>query len=286
MPMTAGFFEFLEGILVGAGGILPGISGAALAVVFGLYEEFTALLAHPKREWKNFLARRWILCLGIGTGFIGFTILLKLFFAEWTVPLIYLFSGFIAGTLPTIWRSARKRKIGPAGAAAFFIAAGALLFLAFARHSHLGPFAGEAQSAAPITPITPTASTSVAFSFRWIFSGALIGTGSLLPGFSASFVLIMLGWYEPLLDAAGNLDLGILAQLGAGLLASVIVLSRFVHWLYGRFHDVMSLAVLGFTLGSLVLAFPGLPRPGEMIPSILLALAGLASSLWLESRLN
>ncbi len=282
--MSGWLFEFLEGVLVGAGGILPGISGAALAVVFGLYEEFTALLAHPKREWREFLARRWVLCAGIAAGFIGFTVLLKFFFAEWTVPLIYLFSGFIAGTLPSIWRTAKRRGIGPAGGAAFFIAAGTLLALAFARHAHWGPFALGSPAACPAPngaeggPVTLSAS--------WVMAGALIGTGSLLPGFSASFVLILLNLYEPLLDAAGSLNLPVLAQLGSGLLASVLILSRLVHWLYGRFHDVMSLAVLGFTLGSLILAFPGLPEPKEIAVSLLLAIFGLASSLWLESRLD
>jgi len=284
--MTRGFFELLEGILVGAGGILPGISGAALAVVFGFYEELTALLAHPKREWRRFLYRRWALCVGIALGFVGFTILLKLFFAEWTVPLVYLFSGFIAGTLPSIWRAARRRGIGPAGGVAFVLTAGSLLSAAFLRHAGLGPFAPES----PFSQSLATAAAAArenpnALSPRWVLAGALIGTGSLLPGFSASFVLILLGLYEPLLDAAGTLNLPVLAQLGAGVLASVLVLSRLVNWLYGTFHDAMALAVLGFTVGSLILAFPGLPSPAETVPCAVLAATGLGASLWLESRL-
>ncbi len=290
--MRRGIFELIEGILIGAGGILPGISGAALAVVFGIYEELTALLAHPKREWRSFLTRHWALCVGIAAGFAGFTVLLKFFFAEWTVPLVYLFSGFIAGTLPSIWRNAKRHGIGAAETLAFFLALVPLLALAAAlyagRHGGIGPFAPDgafsrllAANAAAAAPGSPDA-----LSARWALSGALIGTGSLLPGFSASFVLIWFGLYEPLLEAAGSLDLPVLAQLGAGVLAAVLLLSRLVNWLYGKFHGVMSLAVLGFTIGSLVLAFPGVPSPGSIALSTALAAAGLASSLWLESRLQ
>lgn len=290
--MTRGVFEFVEGILIGAGGILPGISGAALAVVFGFYEEFTALLAHPKRHWRSFARRHWSLCLGIASGFAGFTILLNFFFSAWTVPLTYLFTGFIVGTLPGIWKAAwRKRaetnpdaSIKPTRAeiTAFFTTAGALLFVAIARHAGIGPFQAMTHSAGS----HPFFAHYGLISPAWFLSGALIGTGSLLPGFSASFVLIWFGLYEPLLEAAGMIDLPVLAQVGAGALASVALFSRLANLLYRKAHGVMSFAVLGFTLGSLVLAFPGAPEARQIPLLIALGTAGLGASLWLESRIN
>lgn len=290
--MTRGVFELVEGILIGAGGILPGISGAALAVVFGFYEEFTALLAHPKRNWRAFAFRRWKLCIGIAAGFAGFTLLLRFFFSAWTVPLTYLFTGFIAGTLPGILKATwRKRaETGPgisrkptnAEALAFFAALAAVLAFAAARHSGLGPLVsggnpGEsARAFAAFGTVSPV----------WLFAGALIGTGSLLPGFSASFVLIWSNLYEPLLDAAGTLNLPVLAQVGAGALVSLALFSRLANWLYRKAHGVMSFAVLGLTIGSLVLAFPGITGPRDIPLLVSLTGAGLAASLWLESRLN
>lgn len=287
--MTRQGLELIEGILIGAGGILPGISGAALAVVFGIYEELTALLAHPKREWRRFLGRRWVLALGIAGGFVSFTVLLRFVFAQWTVPLVYLFTGFIAGTLPGMFRDARKKEGIPAGAlpsggetTAFLAAAGILLALGAARHAGIGPFAaGDA-----LENLAASAAAENSFPLRWVLAGALIGMGSLLPGFSASFVLILLGMYEPLLQAAGSLDLPVLAQLGSGALASLLLFSRLVAWLYRKAHGIMSFGVLGFTIGSLVLAFPGFPQGFSLALSLSLAAAGFLGSLSLESALK
>ncbi|GAB1484850.1 hypothetical protein MASR2M78_36680 [Treponema sp.] len=104
--------EVVQGLMIGAGGILPGISGAALAVVFGVFEEIAALLAHPKITILPFIKRRWVLAISIGSGFIFFTLLLDQLFSKYSVPLIYIFSGFIAGTLFGILKEARKKGFG------------------------------------------------------------------------------------------------------------------------------------------------------------------------------
>ncbi len=281
--------EFVQGLFVGAGGILPGISGASLAVVFGFYQELTALIAHPKRNASVFLARHWSLAIGIGFGFVATTLLLDRLFAAHERPIIYLFWGFIAGTLPSIWRGARKTGAGLREALSFALTAGALI--AFSLLAGRG--AGEAVSLATGDPSTSPVAVAP---FEWVLSGAIIGSGSLLPGLSASVILVYLGLYGPMLDAAANLAILPLALVGAGALLAIALLSRAIAALYARFHGIVAFAILGFTVGSLVLVFPGIPRlPAGVDPwsaraivafasAILPALAGLALSVFLGRR--
>ena len=59
----------LQGVLIGAGAILPGVSGGVLAVIFGIYRPAMELLTHPKRA----LARYWRMLLAVAVGWvIGF----------------------------------------------------------------------------------------------------------------------------------------------------------------------------------------------------------------------
>lgn len=281
--------EFVQGLFVGAGGILPGISGASLAVVFGFYQELTALIAHPKRNASVFLARHWSLAIGIGFGFVATTLLLDRLFAAHERPIIYLFWGFIAGTLPSIWRGARKTGAGLREALSFALTAGALI--AFSLLAGRG--AGEAVSLATGDPSTSPVAVAP---FEWVLSGAIIGSGSLLPGLSASVILVYLGLYGPMLDAAANLAILPLALVGAGALLAIALLSRAIAALYARFHGIVAFAILGFTVGSLFLVFPGIPRlPAGVDPwsaraivafasAILPALAGLALSVFLGRR--
>ena len=64
--------DLLCGFLIGAGAILPGVSGGVLAVVFDIYRPFMETLTHPRtavpKYWK------WLLPIGLGwcAGFLGF----------------------------------------------------------------------------------------------------------------------------------------------------------------------------------------------------------------------
>lgn len=269
------FIELFKGLLIGAGAILPGISGASLAVVFGVYEEFTELLAHPLERGKSFLKNHLALCIGIAVGFIVFTLLLGKLFDRHTTALVFLFSGFIAGTLPGIYTQAKKKGIGPGEIIAFILTAGVFIFASVSGGAHPSLSAGAhaALSAGVPTAVHPAS---------WILSGAAIGAGSLLPGVSASFILIYFGTYGPLLDAVANREIVAGLLLGAGVLLSLALLSRLVSALYKRYHGIVSFAVLGSTLGSLILVFPGLPAGANLWLCALLAASGFAASFFLD----
>jgi len=254
--------EIFQGLLIGAGGILPGISGAALAVVFGVFEEITALIAHPKRNFLPFFQKHWVLAISIGSGFILFTILLDQLFTRYSIVLIYIFSGFIAGTLPGIFKEARKKSFGRFEILSFLLSVGPLLM--YRAFGGTGP-----NHLSLVQNITGHTSMSI-LNTSWVYlaAGATIGAGSLMPGISASFILIYFGIYGPLLDAVSKRDIFPLIIVGIGALISIALLSRIMNWLYSHFHGIVSFAVLGLTLGSLILVFPGFPE-GKIFHSAL-----------------
>ena len=78
--------RIVQGIIIGAGAILPGISGGVLAVVFGIYRPAMELLTHHRRA----LQRYWRMLLAVGIGWaIGFlgggSVILALFHQSETV---------------------------------------------------------------------------------------------------------------------------------------------------------------------------------------------------------
>ena len=72
-PMTAGgfLFKLLQGILIGLGAVLPGISGGVLCVVFGVYAPIMALLSNPFRAFKKYALTLLPIVIGMGIGFLG-----------------------------------------------------------------------------------------------------------------------------------------------------------------------------------------------------------------------
>ena len=63
--------DLLCGVLIGAGAILPGVSGGVLAVVFDIYRPFMEVLTHPREAIPKYW--RWFLPIGLGCaiGFVG-----------------------------------------------------------------------------------------------------------------------------------------------------------------------------------------------------------------------
>ena len=58
--------RLVQGFIIGAGGILPGISGGVLSVIFGIYRPVMEVLAHP----LNGLRRHLSLLLPVSAGAI------------------------------------------------------------------------------------------------------------------------------------------------------------------------------------------------------------------------
>ena len=56
--------RLVQGVIIGAGAILPGISGGVLAVIFGIYRPMMEALTHPKQA----LRRYWRMLLPVGIG--------------------------------------------------------------------------------------------------------------------------------------------------------------------------------------------------------------------------
>ena len=109
-----------QGFIIGAGGILPGISGGVLSVIFGIYRPVMEVLAHP----LNGLRRHLSLLLPVGAGAIlGFLCgggLILVLFDRSEKLATCLFIGLILGTLPSLcaddpWAGpgVRPRACGP-----------------------------------------------------------------------------------------------------------------------------------------------------------------------------
>ena len=113
-PLKTVLLRLVQGFIIGAGGILPGISGGVLSVIFGIYRPVMEVLAHP----LNGLRRHLSLLLPVGAGAIlGFLCgggLILVLFDRSEKLATCLFIGLILGTLPSLWAEAGAARTFPA----------------------------------------------------------------------------------------------------------------------------------------------------------------------------
>ena len=90
-------------------------------------------------------------------------------------------------------------------------------------------------------------------------AGVVVAVALVLPGISVSFMLLVMGMYDRVLQSVASLDLLSLVPLGLGLLAGILATTRTLERAMARFPRPTYLIILGFVLGSVLEVFPGLP---------------------------
>lgn len=267
-PMTAGgfLFKLLQGILIGLGAVLPGISGGVLCVVFGVYAPIMALLSNPFRAFKKYALTLLPIVIGMGIGFLGVSKALGILLKAYPDASVCLFVGLIIGMLPSLFREARSK--GPvetkdyAAMAIAFVVVFSLLLL-------LNEFSVR---------ITPN--------FGWyLFCGFCLALSVIAPGMSFSTLLMPLGLYTPFVEGIGNIDFSILVPGGIGALLTVILLAKGMNYLLQKHHSTVSHLIIGIIIAA---TLPIIPYAGFVssvqsgITNALCLIFGLVAALLLD----
>lgn len=105
-----------------------------------------------------------------------------------------------------------------------------------------------------ITMLNPI---SLEMTYLNIFIGGSIAIcAMLLPGISGSFILLLLGLYPPVLAAAKNFDIAVLAVFACGCIFGLLTFSHLLSALLRKFHDATLIFLTGLMLGTLGKIWP------------------------------
>jgi putative membrane protein len=230
---------YLKGIAMGAADIVPGVSGGSIALIAGIYQELLDsinafnldnLLLLKSLRIKEFYARvngNFLLSLLIGIMTSIFTLsgVITFLMEEHPIPLWSFFTGLILVSAFLILKEIKQWNIA--------------LVLAIAVGTAFAWW---------VTNLPPT-TTPDDYWFTFV-AGAIAICAMILPGISGSFILLILGQYERILQAVLDRDIFTLALFAAGCAAGILSFSRVVSYLLRRFHSATIGLLSGFMLGS------------------------------------
>ena len=97
------------------------------------------------------------------------------------------------------------------------------------------------------------ANTSYLYLF---FSGAIAVCAMILPGISGAFILVLLGAYKSITEAAHDFDLKTLGVVGIGAVFGLLTFSRILKWLFVHYSSITLAVLTGFITGSLNKIWP------------------------------
>lgn len=243
----------LEGIVVGFGAILPGVSGGTLCVAFGMYRPIIDTLAHVRCGIRKHGLMLLTFFAGVLVGFVALSGLAAWLLAKDTALVTCVFIGFIIGTFPELWQDAGTQ--GRTGRGIF------AMVLGFAAMAVL--------LGALKTTVALTVAPGMA---GFLLCGVLWGLSFIVPGLSSSSLLLFFGLYQPMLAGIAAFDLTVLLPLGAGMALCVLLLSRIIERTYQKHFSIVSHGILGIVAATALMILPKWDGSVQMLMINLLAI--------------
>lgn len=235
----------LDGLLMGAANVIPGVSGGTIAFLTGIYKELvdslksidaTAVKLFFKGKFKEFwkaINGNFLLAVFAGVVISIFSLakLMQYLLEAHPVQVWSFFFGLILVSTAFILKDLGKFTIK--NALSFLVGAALGVFICIA------------------TPATTP--DSLLFIF---LCGAITFCTMILPGISGSFILLLLGKYSFMLDAVTELRIVILLVFAAGALVGLLCFSHFLSWLLKKYYNATLSMLCGLMCGSLLKVWP------------------------------
>ena len=262
MKIKEWFRKLVAGLAIGAGAAIPGVSGAAIAVIFHVYEDIIAAVNNFRKKFGWAIKVLIPILLGIIIAVVACIIIFSYAFEYLMFVLICVFAGFLLGSFPGITDEIKGTKITKKYG--LLIALGAIFVIILGvLNVIIGLNGFTVDKLFNPQPVW------------WLYLllipvGAVAAVALTVPGLSGSLILLILGFYRPLVDNVkdwaseilkqGDFThtgalFGVLGCFAVGCLIGVVVVSKIMNILLKKWRKETFFAIIGFIAGSIFVLF-------------------------------
>jgi putative membrane protein len=259
----------VKGFLIGIANIIPGVSGGTFALILGVFDRIVYSLndinggtlevalrlvgSGFKRDAREAFVAEWkrldatfmvLLIVGAGVSILSVSFLIKFLLAQHYSPTLAFFIGLILPSIAIPWAMLERK-----GLVLLWAVPGILLTVG-------------------VSLIMPDSSAGLDNPLFAFATGAIAISAMILPGISGSYVMLVMGQYQNVLEkitslqlslAKGRIDFGAalwLGALAAGMGVGILLFARLLHFLLRRFRSATMAFLIGLLVGSLYVLWP------------------------------
>ncbi len=245
--------NLLKGMVIGIANIIPGVSGGTMMVSMGIYDKLIHCITHLFSEWKENLKFLFSIFLGAGLALVGLSFVIEPAFEYFPLQTNCLFIGLIVGGIPAIWAKIKE----PSGAVRIKI--GYLIpFLMFFGLVVGMAVMGETEGKAA------DLSLSLWSIVKLFLVGIVASATMVIPGVSGSMMLLLLGYYNPIIETINlfikslvtmNIDglvqsCGVLIPAGIGIVVGIFAIAKLVEIVLEKYPLYAYWAIMGLIVAS------------------------------------
>lgn len=246
------FLDILLGLIIGFAIIIPGTSGSSFAVLFNRYDQIIHAVANIKKQFKQSVKLLTPILIGVVAGFLFGMIFLKFALKAFPLGIMFLFAGFMLHSSRILF----KNNSGNKSSLSNFI----LLFIGIVLPILLSFISIKTNS-----------------DNHWIFNkkelpftiyllffilGYLISITQIVPGLSASALLMCLGYFQILIESFSfhslknnQTILFIYLALLLGFFIGILVNTKCINWLLKTKRKSFYQVIKGLTISSIICLF-------------------------------
>lgn len=244
----------IKGFIMGIANIIPGVSGGTLALTMGIYENFIGAISHFFSNLKENIKFLLPIFIGIGLSLLTMSNVITASFNKYPIPTTLFFMGLVIGGIPMLFSKIKgtKEVKKPISYVILFLTFLLVMVLAFSKEIFGGTL-GNADFS----------NLNILGYLNLTLIGTIAAATMVIPGVSGSLVLMLLGFYFPIVNVIKELthfnnigsNILIAGFFGVGVLIGIVLIAKLIEWLLAKFETFTYFGVIGFIIAS-VLAIP------------------------------
>ena len=246
--------NLLAGMGIGVGAAIPGVSGGTIAVILKVYDKLIWAVSHLFKEFKKAFIYLLPILIGVILALIPSIYLMDKALDGFVFGIVSLFAGFIIGSFPGVTDEVKGQPIKKSHIVILIIT------LIIAISLGIGSVYLKADA------------TGLLINHPWwvylilIPIGILASSALVIPGISGSMILLIIGFYEPLVSITvdtlkncfqgdwsnfGSL-VGLLVSFALGIVIGFYLISKLMHYLLEKYRQATFMGIIGFIIGSTI----------------------------------
>ena len=268
----------IKGFFMGIANIIPGVSGGTLAITLGIYEKLIKTISNFFKNLKENL--KFLIPIGIGmvlsilllSKVISFTL------DKYTLATILFFIGLILGGVPLLNKKINGKYKNISNILIFLLTFSFVITLSLLKGEGYVSFE----------------SLNVIGYINIFLVGIVSAATMIIPGVSGSFVLMLLGYYKPIIDTISALtkfdniinNIIILIPFAVGVIVGLAVISKLLEYLFKKYEVKTYFGVMGFVLASIITIFTGAEGLIFLLPQLLIGIVLLVIGFVIAYKLG
>ena len=243
----------IKGFIMGIANIIPGVSGGTLALILGIYEEFIGAISHLFSNLKKNICFLIPIAIGMVLAILSLSHVIDYSYKHFPIPTCLFFVGLVLGGIPMLLNKVKgKKETKKISSYIIFLLTFALVIVMACSDLIFGE------------GLKVSFNNMNLISYILLFLVGVVAAATMvIPGVSGSLVLMLLGYYYPVIAVIKEFtkfkNLGeniiILGTFGIGILVGIVLISKLIEFLFKKYEVKTYFGVLGFIVAS-VIAIP------------------------------